>query len=194
MIVSFRQSQGLSQRALASLLTVDQTTISRWERGDGVPGARIRRQLRDLMRRSPGSRLDRLARLRVQMSDWPATLLRQGAVLLEMSRAVPAEVSMADLPRGRSLYGLFGEEADEQVFAWERSGIFSGELAMTVSLNRIQTPSGPVWFRGMDTPHLCEGGEIWCLCEIRRLTAEEYETSLKQMGSPLISIPFDQLG
>jgi hypothetical protein len=146
------------------------------------------------MRRSPGSRLDRLARLRVQMSDWPATLLRQGAVLLEMSRAVPAEVSMADLPKGRSLYGLFGEEADEQVFAWERSGIFSGELAMTVSLNRIQTPSGPVWFRGMDTPHLCEGGEIWCLGEIRRLTAEEYETSLKQMGSPLILIPFDQLG
>lgn len=194
MIVNLRRSQGLSQRALANLLEVDQTTVSRWERGAGLPSSKLRRRMRDMMRQNPANKLDTLAKLRVQMSDWPSTLLRQGAILLEMSRRVPAEVSVEKLLKGKSLYGQFGEEADEQVFAWERSGIFSGELAMTVSLNRIVTPSGPVYFRGMDTPHICSGGEIWCLCEIRRLSEDEYETSLRQMGGALMSIPFDELG
>ena len=194
MVTSLRHDLGLSQRALAEHLSVDQTTISRWERGKDLPGASHRRHMRDMMRKTATSRLDALTRLRVQMSSWPATLLRRGAIFVEISRAAAAEVSADGLLPGTSLYGRFGDEADEQVHAWELSGIFSGELAMTVSLNRIHSPSGPVFFRGMDTPHISASGEIWCLCELRRLSEAEYETELRQMGSPLLSIPYDALG
>nr|WP_321440276.1 helix-turn-helix transcriptional regulator [uncultured Hyphomonas sp.] len=194
MVTGLRQDLGLSQRVLAERLSVDQTTISRWERGKDLPGVRHRRQMRDMMRQTTTSRLDALTKLRVQMSSWPATLLRQGAVFVEISRAAAEEVSADGLGPGTSLYGRFGDEADEQMHAWERSGIFSGDLAMTVSLNRIQSPGGPVYFRGMDTPHISASGEIWCLCELRRLSEAEYLTELRQMGGPLLSIPYDALG
>lgn len=193
MIINLRRSQGLSQRDLAELLEVDQTSVSRWERGAAIPSTRHRRQMRDMIRGNPANKLDSLAKLRVQMSSWPSTLVSEGAILVEMSRHVPAEVSTEDLHKGDCLYGLFGAEADENVFTWERSGIFSGELAMTVSLNRISTPEGTVYFRGMDTPHICAGGEIWCLCEIRRLSEAEYHMATRQMGGALMSISFDEL-
>lgn len=193
LIQNLRRSHGLSQRQLAESLGVDQSSISRWERGDGLPGIRLRRQMRDMMREDPGSRLDALARLRVQMSAWPSTLLQAGAILVEMSRHAAAEIEAVNLSAGTCLYGRFGDEADEQVFTWERSGIFSGELAMTVSLNRITAPSGTVYFRGMDTPHICASGEIWCQCEIRRLSETEYDLARRQMGGTLMSIPFDEL-
>ncbi len=192
-VFNLRRSNGLSQRDLAELLEVDQTTVSRWERGSALPAARLRRRMRDMMRTNPANKVDALTILRVQMSAWPSTLLSQGAVLLEMSRVAGAEVCADNLTRGTSLYGQFGEEADEQVFNWERSGIFTGELAMTVSLNRIISPGGTVYFRGMDTPHISASGEIWCLCEIRRLTEEDYAIERRQMGGPLMSIPFDAL-
>lgn len=64
---------------------------------------------------------------------------------------------------------------------------------MTVSLNRITAPSGTVYFRGMDTPHICASGEIWCQCEIRRLSEAQYDLARRQMGVTLMSIPFDEL-
>jgi transcriptional regulator with XRE-family HTH domain len=194
MVVALRHNLGLSQRVLAEQLSVDQTTVSRWERGIDLPGTRHRRHMRDMMRKTTTSQLDALTRLRVQMSAWPSTLLRQGAVFVEMSRGAAAEVSAGELAPGSSLYGRFGDAADEQIHAWERSGIFAGELAMTISLNRINAPGGTVYFRGMDTPHISANGEIWCLCELRRLSEAEYETELRQMGSPLMSIPFDTIG
>lgn len=194
MVTGLRHDHGLSQRALAERLSVDQTTISRWERGKDLPGVRHRRLMRDMMRQTATGRLDKLTKLRVQLSSWPATLLRQGAVFVEVSRAAAAEVAVEDIGPGASLYGRFGDEADEQVHAWERSGIFSGDLAMTVSLNRIQSAAGPVYFRGMDTPHISASGEIWCLCELRRLSEAEYLSELRQMGVPLLSIPYDALG
>jgi len=95
------------------------------------------------------------------------------------------------LPHG--LYGCFGEEADEQTAAWERTGIFTGELAMTISLNRIPTPSGLVHFRGLDTPYISSTGDIWCVCEIKRLSAEDYAENARQLGGTLVAIPYDAL-
>ena len=146
-----------------------------------------------MMRRSPDSKLDSLMKLRVQMSSWPSTLVSEGAILMEASHAAEVEVSVKSLVRGASLYGQFGAHADEQVHSWENSGIFSGELAMTISLTRINTPAGKAWFRSMDTPYISSGGEIWCLCELRRLSSEEYAIALRQMGATLVSIPSDHL-
>lgn len=192
-VSTLRVGCGLSQSDFAELLGVDQTTVSRWERGLGLPAPRYRRKMRDMQRSNPAGRADALTRLRVKMSAWPSTLLGPGARLIERSRAASMELSLEELGPGVTLYGRFGAEVDEQVSDWERSGIFAGELAMTISLNRIQSPEGTVYFRGMDTPHVSSTGEIWCLCELRRLSEAGYADELRQMGARLVSIPYDRL-
>lgn len=192
-IAELRLRQGLSQRAFADALAIDQTTVSRWERGKALPSVRQRRALRDLMRSSRETKQDQLTKLRVQFAAWPTTLLKQGGHLLEMSKTVCGELCASELRSGGSIYGLYGEENDEQVAAWERTGIYNGDLAMTLSLNRLDTSAGTVFFRGMDTPYLSSTGEIWCLCELKRITEEEYAAQKSQFGGTLVTISYDQL-
>ena len=190
---ALRAQQGMSQRDLAGLLGVEQSTISRWERGAETPSLRRRRLIRDIVRRNLGDRHDRMLQLRVKHSAWPASLMKEGAVFVETSPSLAPEVGVPELHQGVSVYGLFGDEADELTSQWERGGIFAGDLAMTISLNRIFTPNGVVYFRGLDTPYFSSSGEIWCLCEIRRLTAEQYAASKSEMGGVLMPIAYDAL-
>ncbi|MEQ8178924.1 MAG: helix-turn-helix transcriptional regulator [Amphiplicatus sp.] len=192
LVRALRVRQGLSQQSLADQLGVDQKSVSRWEAG-AEPSLRLRRRLRDLMRANRDSRLDRLTRMRVGYAAWPSSLLGEGAVFIEKSASLAGEVGISGLPDLPSLYGCFGEEADEQTAAWERTGIFTGELAMTISLNRIPTPSGLVHFRGLDTPYISSTGDIWCVCEIKRLSAEDYAENARQLGGTLVAIPYDAL-
>lgn len=187
-----RIREGLSQLSLAETLGVTQASVSRWERGVDEPSLQMRRRMRDLFRAGRADRLDRLVRLRVQFAAWPASLVREGAVFLETSASLAAEVG-ADARAGETIYGHFGGEADDLTAAWERTGIFSGEMAMTLSLNRIATPDGPAFIRGLDTPHFTEGGDIWCLCEIKRISAAEYEATQRRIGGTLMAVPFDTL-
>ncbi|PQA86752.1 helix-turn-helix transcriptional regulator [Hyphococcus luteus] len=190
---ALRARQGMSQRDLAELLNVNQASISRWERNLDAPSLRHRRTIRDILQRALDSKQDRMLKLRVQYAAWPASLMKEGALFVETSASLAREVGVSELSCGASLYGRFGDEADALMSQWERAGIFSGDLAMTISLNRISTPEGVVYFRGMDTPHISSSGEIWCLCEIRRLTAEEYEASKAEFGGPLLPISYDAL-
>lgn len=192
-ITELRIRQGRSQREFAECLAVDQTTISRWERNKALPSPRQRRVLRDMMRATIETKQDKLTKLRVQFAAWPTTLLKQGGLLLEMSKSVIPQLGANELHSGGSIYGHYGEENDEQVAAWERTGIFTGELAMTLSLNKLHTRQGAVYFRGMDTPYLSSTGDIWCLCELKRLTEDEYLAQKSQLGGTLISISYDQL-
>ncbi len=48
LLKSYRREKGLKQEALAYMLNVDQTTISRWERGKDNPSLAIEKRLRDL--------------------------------------------------------------------------------------------------------------------------------------------------
>ena len=188
-----RAQQGMTQRALAERLDVNQATISRWERGCEEPSLKRRRRIRDLLRNSSESAQDRLLKMRVQYSAWPTSLVRKGAVFIATSPSLAGEVGADGLDEGACIYGRFGAEADERMAQWERAGIFAGELAMTISLNRIMTPQGEVFFRGLDTPYTSSSGEIWCLCEIHRLTQEEYAAHEKQLGGVLVPISYDAL-
>lgn len=183
----------MTQRALAERLGVNQATISRWERGSEEPSLHRRRSIRDLLRSCSESAQDRLLKMRVKYSAWPTSLVRRGAVFVATSPSLAGEVGANGLDDGACIYGRFGAEADERMAQWERAGIFAGELAMTISLNRIMTPQGEVFFRGMDTPYNSSSGEIWCLCEIQRLTAEEYAAHEKQLGGVLVPISYDAL-
>jgi transcriptional regulator with XRE-family HTH domain len=188
-----RNREGLSQNDLAAMMGVTQASVSRWERGVDEPSLRLRRRMRDLFRTSRADRADRIVRLRVQYAAWPVSLVRPGAVFVAASPSLPAEIGAASVAIGRSIYGQFGPAADEVTEAWERTGIFSGDIAMTLSLNRIATPHGPAYIRGLDTPHFTDGGEIWCLCEIKRIGEDEYEATRSRIGGLLMALPFDSM-
>lgn len=124
LVRSLRGRCGLSQRALAEQLSVDQTTVSRWERSLDLPALHHRRVMRDMMRRDYGGNIDRILKMRVQFAAWPASLMKEGAIFLETSPTHAAEVRVAKFNYGDCLYGRFGAQTDEVTAEWEHMGIF----------------------------------------------------------------------
>ena len=195
LVRAVRARRGFSQAALAEALGVDQTSISRWERGLDEPRIRARRRLLDLHRASTAHRQDQIVRARVRNGFWPTSLVGPGAVFLEINPPALAEAGLApaDL-RGRPIYGLFGPAVDAVTERWAASGVFRGEIAMTISVNTLQSADGdPVHVKTMDTPHFTADGEIWCVCEIRRIGADEHERLKESYGGSTFHIPFDAL-
>ena len=190
----FRAREGLTQADVASRLGVDQTTVSRWERGLDEPGIRLRRQLRDLFREGLSARQDRVVRARVRHATWPSSLLRRGAVFLEINASALQEAGIADHDiRGRSIYGAFGPATDAVTQAWEDLGLFRGDVALTISLNVLEGSQGPVFLRTMDSPHFTAEGDVWCLSEIRRIDEADYSRMKAEFGGSTFALPFDAL-
>ncbi len=194
LIKSVRARENLTQTELAASLGVDQTAVSRWERGLDAPGLKLRQRIRDRYRQRAAGKQDLVARARVRNALWPASLVGPGAVFIEFNARALAEIGLQveDL-RGRSIYGLFGPDVDCITERWEGAGIFQGELAMTVSLNRIERPDGPAFIKTLDTPHFTWDGDIWCLCEIQRIDAGEHARLLQEFGGAHFALPFDGL-
>jgi len=44
-LIAYRQKMGLSQKKLARQLGIDPATLGRWERGNGLPSPKLRKQL-----------------------------------------------------------------------------------------------------------------------------------------------------
>lgn len=189
-----RSREGLTQAALAQQLGVNQTTVSRWERALDAPGATMRRRLRDLFRTQMAGRQDQVVRARVRNSAWPSSIVGPGAVFLEINASALTEAGLiaGDL-RGSSIYGRFGPAVDDVTERWEKTGIFDGTLAMTISLNIVEGVLGATFLQTMDTPHFTSDGDIWCLCEIRRIEEQEYRRLEREFGGATLSLPFDAL-
>ncbi|KPP81543.1 MAG: hypothetical protein HLUCCA04_07030 [Oceanicaulis sp. HLUCCA04] len=194
MIRALRGRENLTQEALAGYLGVDQTSVSRWERGRDLPALRQRRRIRDLYRRNAGGKQDQVTRARVRNAFWPSSLVGPGAVFIEINRRALSEIdlTLTDL-RGQSIYGLFGPQVDDVTERWEHTGIFDGDLAMTISLNRIERPDGTVHVKTLDTPHFTSGGDVWCLCEIQRISEAEHARLHAEFGGDNFTLPFDAL-
>jgi len=48
-IKAYRRKRGLSIKKLARILRIDPTTLARWERGEGAPGAGLHRRLHSFL-------------------------------------------------------------------------------------------------------------------------------------------------
>lgn len=193
-IRTLRVRRGLSQAVLAGMLGVDQKSVSRWERGLDQPKVSTQRRLLDIYRGSRAARQDEVIRARTRNALWPVSLVGAGSVFLEISRPALAEVGlpMEDV-RLRSIYGLFGPEVDEVTHRWEESGIFKGDIAMTMSLNTLGPVEAPIHIQTLDTPHFTADGGIWCLCEIRRVSTLDHAALAKVYGATTVSVPFDDM-
>jgi len=188
----FRHRHGVSQATFAQRLGVDQTSISRWERGLDFPRLSVRARIRDLIRTKSAVRQDAAVLARVRYAAWPTTLVSRGAVFLEINDSAIAEAGLGNRKlRGASIYGSFGDETDAVTENWERTGIFSGDIAATISLNVIADALGKAAFiRTLDTPVFTHDGDIWCLCEIKRISKGEYDGLRSDFGGPMLAIPF----
>ncbi|MGP1353880.1 MAG: helix-turn-helix domain-containing protein [Parasphingopyxis sp.] len=194
LVRTIRSRRGWSQSVLAEHLGVDQTTISRWERDIDKPGIRLRRVLLDMHRVGMADRQDQVIRKRVRNAFWPSSLVAPGARFLEISQSALNQIGHRnDELRGKSIYGLFGQRVDEVTERWEASGIFQGEIAMTVSVNSFVEQDTRFHVKTMDTPHHTSDGDIWCVCEIQLIGATEYGRLKGFFGGDTLQVPFDEL-
>lgn len=195
MLRQYRRNNGINQSMLAEKLGVDQTTISRWERGCDIPGYAMQRRIRDLLRHEIDSRQELTLRARVRHSVWPATIVRRGAIFVECNESALREIGLpGDDLRGESIYGHFGPNTDDITERWERAGIFNGEIALTITINQLETgPGRSVYLRTMDTPHITVGGEIWCVCELQRIAETTFSRLRSEFGGATLAVPFDAL-
>ncbi|MEZ5938357.1 MAG: helix-turn-helix transcriptional regulator [Hyphomonadaceae bacterium] len=191
LIKALRAREGLTQSVLAERLGVNQTAVSRWERGRDVPGLGHRRRLRTLFRQGSGGRQDRAVRLRVVNAWRPSTLMARGAVFLEINEAGASQAGVRrDLLQGHSIYGFFGAHTDEVTYRWERAGIFDGEIALSMSVNRLEGEAGCVHIRTLDTPYFSSDGEVWCLTDISLIDEASYDLLRAEWGGDTLNIPF----
>lgn len=195
LIKTLRVREGLSQADLAERLGVDQTAVSRWERAADQPSLKCRRTLRELYRRNLASRQDRAVRMRVQSGLQPSTLIAKGAVFIEINEAGAREACVRrEALQGRAIYGAFGDRTDEVTRRWEAAGIFDGEVALAMSVNRLEGAEGQgacIWT--LDTPYFTSDGEVWCMTEIKRIGAGMFETLRRQWGAETVAVGFDGL-
>jgi DNA-binding XRE family transcriptional regulator len=188
----YRRRHGVSQSAFAQRLGVDQTSVSRWERGSDTPRPAAAARIRDLVRAEAAPRQDAAMLARVRHAAWPTSLVSRGAVFLEINASAMSEAGLGarDL-RGTSIYGSFGEETDAVTHDWENTGIFRGDIAATISLNVLRDALGQTAFiRTLDTPFFTRDADIWCLCEIKRITEAEYHSLRGQFDGPMLAIAF----
>lgn len=122
----YRRRHALTQGALAEILNVDATTVSRWERGRDRPALGIQRRLRSLI--MPGvSDVERALRLLIDASDAVAVLFDHNYRLLYSS------------PRHRALLRLDASELYGRSFERLQSA------SQAALLDNIGGPRG--WFR-----------------------------------------------
>ena len=81
----YRRCHGLTQAALAEILNVDPTTVSRWERGRDQPALGIQRRLRSLVLPRT-SEVEHALRLLIDTSDVIAVLYDSNYRILHSSR------------------------------------------------------------------------------------------------------------
>lgn len=167
----YRRRHVLTQAALAEILNVDATTVSRWERGRDQPALGIQRRLRSLV--MPGtSDVERALRLLIDTSDAIAVLFDSKYRLLHSS---PRHRALLRLDSS-DLYGKSFERLQSASQAalvqsvggprgWIQNGILKSEATLLRQpFERAHNPyasaqQGSAWTirEGVESPPLFSG-------------------------------------
>lgn len=195
MVRQLRTRLGLSQSTLAARLGVTQASVSRWENGGDQPSLRLRRTMRDMLRASDRSRAELQLRARLRYAPAPLSLVGPGARFLDFSRSFAAEtLTEPGHLRGQRVYGLFGEGVDATTECWERSGIFGGDIAFTLTVLALPPQDGaePIYLRNFDAPNALED-RIVSVCETSRVSRALFDQHLAEYGRPVFSLSYDEV-
>lgn len=195
LVRELRQRLGCSQSALAERLGVTQASVSRWENGQDLPSIGLRKTMRDMLRTADTSQMTRQLKARLRYTPFPMSMVGHGARFLDFSPSFAAETATEPgTLRGRSIYGRFGEIVDATTESWERSGIFNGDVAMTLTVLRLNDPGGePLYLRNLDTPHLLDNDEVITICETCRISQAEFDQHITAYGNPVFYLSYDEI-
>jgi len=111
---SYRNRKGLNQAQMGALLDVDQTSVSRWERGDVLPSASVRRALATLLHRQCWRTDSSALRAFINLTSGRWLLLNPSMTVVAVSRAINA-TRQAELPT------LLGSSLRD-IISWELAG------------------------------------------------------------------------
>ena len=143
LLKSYRREKGLKQEALAYMLNVDQTTISRWERGKDNPSLAIEKRLRDLFWKKEDSALDAAVRM-VRSSPLRATIVLPGTRIVEISDpyADYHGFSRQEM-KGNLLREFLGDRFYEKYMVpVGEIGIYSGDVARVEYIASVRMADG----------------------------------------------------
>ncbi|MGB0683890.1 MAG: helix-turn-helix domain-containing protein [Magnetovibrionaceae bacterium] len=173
LIRSYRQQQGLKQDALAYFLQVDQTTISRWERGVDTPSIAMQKRLRDLMYTGQDSALETALRI-VRASPGRASIVLPGARIVDVSKSQAEHFgSSPQEMKGNFMWQYYGRDYyEEYMLPLARHGIYSDDVSrldlITKSKHRLK---GEQYSQITITPlHTTSG--VFALSQCHSLSAE----------------------
>ena len=195
LVRQLRLRLGLSQAEFAGSLGVKQASVSRWENGHDLPSPALRRQMRAMQRSSQEAQLKRQLRARLMHTQTPTSIVGRGARFLDFSNsyATEAGVAIEDM-RGSSIYGHFGELVDVTTRSWERSGIFKGDIAFTLTVLSLQGERGEgIYLRNFDMPCRIED-DIISICEVKRISQAEFDQHLRQYGGAVFFQGYEDIG
>lgn len=195
LVARLRRRLGFSQSALADHLGVSQAAVSRWENALDVPSARMRRVMRDMLHTADEARIDRVLRARLRYAPSPMSMVGPGARFLDFSASFAAETGTEPaFLRGRTVYGQFSESVDATTELWERSGIFGGEVALTLTVLALGNREGEaIYLQNFDTPHMLDGDRIVSVCEPRRISRSMFDLHMAQYGGPVFYLSYDEI-
>jgi transcriptional regulator with XRE-family HTH domain len=141
-IRQYRILNGLTQTALAELVSVDQATVSRWERGLQAPDVAMQGRLRALVRVSPLGRRRHLLHV-VQAAPGVMMLFDSAFTLLAASRAVGERFGVAAADLTGVAYGkLLSDELVEARLRAADAGFHIGQVASVYVPARWPGPDG----------------------------------------------------
>ena len=174
LIRGYRRENGLKQEALAYMLGVDQTTVSRWERGKDKPSLAMQKRLRDLMWKREDTALEAVERL-VRFSPGRATLLMPGTKIVAVSEPTARRFGVSSESMRGALHRKFvGDEFYERYMVpVGDAGIYNGAVARIERINPLPLENGKLGYsRASITPVHCASGVYVCSL-IQTVTAEE---------------------
>lgn len=194
LIRQLRHRLGLTQAGFAEALDIRQASVSRWESGRDSPSPKQRQKLMELWRLSDAPRLKQQLKARMIYAPNPISVVGRGAQFLEFSHSFADEagVTIGQL-KGSHIYGHFGDIVDRTTEAWERSGIFKGDIAFTLTVLTLADIEGQViYLKNFDTPYQLDD-EIVSVCEVKRIDKAEYEQHIRAYGAPVFSLSYDEM-
>lgn len=190
-----RRLKGLKQAALADLISVDQSTISRWENGDVLPDTRMQQRLQallydvrvdeSLLKHAIGTAIGEAV-----LSNWDRVIVGASA-----SYSIGHGLSQRDII-GRSARPMYTEESEAIRRLVYDYGFYRGEVASITAIARANTLSGHCHNRltkAVWTPVRLSDGEILLRSERITLAENHVADAYSQNGGPLRIVRLDDL-
>ena len=177
LIQTYRKENGLKQDALAYLLSVDQTTISRWERGKDTPSLAIQKRLRDLFLTKEDSALVAATRM-VRSAFGRATITIPGTKIIEVSDSYAErfQASRNDM-KGALMRHFVGDDFYERYMVPVGDiGIYSGEIARVDYVAPVTFDDGSSGYSQSSVVPVFSSGAVYTVSQSQFISEQIFQS------------------